>query len=242
MTLSVVLPCYNEEANIAETVRKTVAWMQRAGIEGDVIVVDDGSTDGSPAILQRLSTELPMLRVIRHEHNRGYGAAVRTGCDAVETELIAFMDSDGQFEAKDIARLLPGLEKNNLSAGVRVHRADPFNRKLNAWLYGCLVRVVLGIKVLDLNCGLKVYRRTLWQRMRPIFATGALFNAELFLNMVQLGETWSEIPVPHYPRRAGMQTGAKTMVVLHMFRELFALKRTSRARYAEVVANGRVQS
>lgn len=233
MTLSVVLPCYNEESNIEHTVRDVAGWMDRCRIEGEVIVVDDGSRDGSLALLERMRAGLPRLRVVRHDANKGYGAAVRTGCDASAADAIAFMDSDGQFHAEDIGRLLPSLDKVPLVAGVRVRRADPLNRKLNAWLYGMLVRIVLRVKVRDLNCGLKVYRRSLWQRIRPVFASGALFNAELFLNLRQTGEAFAEVPVPHYPRRAGMQTGANPAVVLRMFRELFALRKATVKRFAE---------
>lgn len=243
MTLSIVLPCYNEEANVEQVIRDTAQWLQHEHIDSEVIVVNDGSRDGTAAVLTRLVGQIPGLRAIHHEKNQGYGAAVRSGCDAARSDVIAFMDSDGQFRAEDIGRLLPALERVSFVAGVRLRRADPFNRKLNAWLYGWLVRMVLRVKARDLNCGLKVYRRTLWQRIRPVCATGALFNAELFLNLQQAGECFAEVPVPHYPRRAGTPTGANPAVILKMFGELFALKRATQERFAGgMVANGRVRS
>lgn len=241
MTLSVILPCYNEEATIEDTVRDVASWMKKERIEGEIVAVDDGSRDGSLAVLERLRGEMPMLRIVHHERNFGYGAAVRSGCDSAECDAIVFMDSDGQFHAEDIGRLLPHLERVGLVAGVRVRRADPFIRTLNAKLYGMLVRIVLGVRVRDLNCGLKAYRRTLWQRIRPVFGGGALFNAELFLNLKSLGEHVVEVPVPHYPRRGGAQTGANPAVILRMFRELFALKRATTARFAAMAANGRTR-
>src|SRR3989344_9303533 len=102
MELSIILPCYNEEQNIAHSVRDTASWMDTRGMKGEIIVVDDGSKDASPALLETLAKEIPRLRVVRHEKNGGYGIAVRSGCDNARTEWIAFMDSDGQFHAEDL--------------------------------------------------------------------------------------------------------------------------------------------
>lgn len=233
MMFSVVLPCYNEEANVEQTIRDVLSWMDRDHVEGEVVAVNDGSADRTGELLDRMQAADPRVRAVHHKKNQGYGAAIRTGCDAAEGDVIGFMDSDGQFHAEDFGKLLPELRSTHFAVGVRVHRADPFNRKLNAFLYGTLVRFVLGVKVRDLNCGMKIYTRALWQKIRPVFATGALYNAELFLNAAQVGEGWAEIPVPHYPRRAGTQTGANPTVILKMFRELFALKKATKERYAQ---------
>ena len=108
--------------------------------------------------------------------------------------------------------------------GYREHRADPLPRIVNAALYGFLLRTYVGLVVRDVNCAMKVFRRDLWPKIRPE-ATGALFNAEVFLTLQALGIPWKEVPVPHYPRTAGQQTGAKLSVILRMFRELAHLKR-----------------
>lgn len=226
MTLSVVLPCYNEAENIEETIADVIGWFAKADVKGTVIAVNDGSQDRTDAVLDALQARLPNLVVVHHAVNQGYGAAIRTGCDTATTDAIAFMDSDGQFRAEEIGMLVPHLARYPFVAGVRMRRADPLHRKLNSWLYGrILVRVILGIVVRDINCGLKLFTRTTWLEVRPQHATGALFNAEVFLNLKEKNIPFTEVHIPHYPRKKGNPTGAKPGVILRMFRELFALRR-----------------
>lgn len=223
MDLSVVLPCFNEEANVASTVADLHAWMQKGGITGSIICVNDGSTDGTAAILKALSEKNPAVVVLTHPTNIGYGAAVRTGCDAATTEWIAFMDSDGQFHAEDFNALLPLCREASFVVGRRRHRADPFLRKVNAKCFGILTWLVLGVWVRDVNCAMKMYRRDIWKDIRPVFSTGALYNAELFARAKRAGIPWKQVDVNHYPRVRGAQTGARPGVIVRMFQELNAL-------------------
>jgi glycosyltransferase involved in cell wall biosynthesis len=223
MQLSIVLPCLNEEENIASAVADTDAWMRRRDIEGDIIIVNDGSTDGTVNVLERLQKQYQRLRTVTHTENRGYGAAVRSGCDAASTEWIGFMDSDGQFRAEDFDRLLLWADQFPLVVGRRRKRADPLRRRINAKCFGMLSWLVLGVWVRDINCAMKIFRRDLWQRIRPQHATGALFNAELFARARQSGARWMQVDVAHYPRLRGAQTGANFTVIFRMFRELWVL-------------------
>lgn len=236
MTLSVVLPCFNESPNIASTVHDVQSWMKSQGIEGEIVAVDDGSKDDTLAVLESLRSEVPALRIVRHERNMGYGASVRSGCDASRGDVVAFMDSDGQFRAQDLSKLLAFIPTYAFVTGLRTHRADPFVRSLNSWLYRMLVRVVLGVRVGDVNCGMKMFRRSLWPAIRPEHATGALINGEMFYAMKLAGVPWKELPVSHYPRKAGTQTGANPLVILRMFLELLRL-RNARKRITSPVTN-----
>lgn len=229
MTLSIVLPCYNEEANITDTVRDVLSWLKKAKIAGEVIVVDDGSKDGSLKVLSALQKRIKNLRVVRHEKNKGYGAAVRSGCDAAKGEIIGYMDSDGQFKASDFSKLLPHMKNYDFVTGRRRHRADSPMRKMNAKLFGFLNLAVLGIWVRDINCAMKMFRRTTWQKIRPTHATGALVNAEMFYNLKRKKIPWYQVDVRHFKRMKGVQTGAKLSVILRMFKEMQELKRDARA-------------
>ncbi len=225
MELSIALPCFNEEANIAQTVADTDAWMKSAGIKGQIICTDDGSRDRTLAVLEGLKGTYPNLVVVKHPQNIGYGAAVRSGCDAATTEWIAFMDSDGQFKPEDFSKLTPFCGEFDMVVGRRRHRADPFMRKVNAKCFGILTWASLGVWVRDVNCAMKIYRRSAWEKIRPTFSTGALFNAELFARARQAGIAWKQVDVGHYPRVRGAQTGARAGVILRMFRELNQLCR-----------------
>jgi len=223
-SLSIVLPAYNEEANIESTVRDVLNWMSEAGVSGEVVVVNDGSADATGEILQRLQTELPALAVVTHERNRGYGSAVRSGLDAAKSEWIGYMDSDGQFNPADFAKLLPYTDQYAIVTGRRRKRADPLLRQVNAKGFAFLNLLILGIWVRDINCAMKLFRRDIWQSIRPEYATGALVNAEIFYRARKQGIPWKQVLVEHYPRRAGTQTGAHLGVILRMFRDMWRLR------------------
>lgn len=225
MQLSLVLPAYNEEHNIERTVTSVAAWFAREHIDGEIIVVDDGSRDGTAVILKHLQGSLPFLRVVTHERNLGYGSAVRSGCDAAGREFVGYMDSDGQFAVEDFNQLLPFLQEYDFVTGRRIKRADPFIRLVNAKLYGFLVYVALGVWVHDINCAMKIWKRSLWANIRPRVSTGALINAEIFYRLKCHGIRWKQIPVRHFARKRGVQTGANIRVILKMFRDLFKLKK-----------------
>lgn len=223
MQLSLVLPCYNEEINVRSVVRESFVWLRSAGIDGELIVVDDGSRDGTYQVLLELQRAEPSLRVLRHERNRGYGLAIRTGIDAATREYVAFMDSDGQFHTESFALLLPFLADAPLVAGYRQRRADAFIRICNAWVFGKLIRLLFGIRVRDVNCGMKVFRSDLWPLIRPVHGFGGVFSAELFVRLRQHGIMFRQVAVPHFPRRAGSQTGATPTVICRSFIDLLHL-------------------
>lgn len=229
MTLSVVLPCFNEEENIEAAVHDVRSWMEQASLQGEIIVVDDGSTDESPRVLASLQKELPAMRVVRLDRNGGYGIAVRAGCDAAVSDSIAFMDSDGQFHAADFSLLLPHLDAVPFVTGRRRKRADSFVRNTFGKILGAMNLLVLGLWVRDVNCGLKIFRREIWPEIRPEYGVEKLFNTEMFLRLKERRIPWKQIDVPHYPRLAGTPTGGSVRVIVRMFRELAALRRSRRS-------------
>lgn len=224
MTLSIILPCFNEEQNIEYSVRDVERWLAEANIDGTIIVVDDGSKDQSVTILKNLQKELPNLKLVEHTKNGGYGIAVRSGCDAATTDLICFMDSDGQFQAKDLSLLLEHIDPYAFVTGRRAHRADPFIRNMFGKILGAMNVIVLQLWVRDVNCGLKLFRREIWPTIRPTRGVEKLFNTEMFMRLKKNNIPWYTVNVPHYPRRAGTPTGGSIRVIIRMFKELWDLR------------------
>jgi glycosyltransferase involved in cell wall biosynthesis len=224
-SLSVVLPAYNEEANVERVVRDCTAYLEPRIVDHELIVVNDGSHDRTGEILDRLATELPRLRPQHHAQNRGYGSALRTGFEAATKPFVFYMDGDGQFDIRDLDRLLPlATDETHIVTGYRIERRDPFIRRLNALLFGSfLVRVMLGVRVRDLNCAFKLIPKKVLDAI--VFeSTGALINAELYGRAVRRGFGIKEVGVHHYPRTAGVQTGAHLRVILRAFYDLFRLR------------------
>ena len=224
MQLSIALPCYNEEQNIEQTVTDVCAWLDVSGVQGEIVAVDDGSTDETRARLTGLAVREPRLRVVVHERNLGYGAAVRSGLDAATLDWIGFMDSDGQFRASDFDKLIPYAHEADVVTGRRFKRADPIVRRLNAKGFGLLNRLFFGVRVHDINCAMKMIRRSRWPEIRPSVTGGALFNLELFARVKKHRVVWRQVFVNHYPRSAGVQTGANPAVLLRALREMFILR------------------
>jgi glycosyltransferase involved in cell wall biosynthesis len=222
--LSVVLPAFNEEANVEGVVRQVASALEASGLDYEIVVVDDGSRDRTGEILDRLAAELPSLRPRHHPQNRGYGAALRTGFEASGKAYVFYMDSDGQFDIADLAHLLPLAAKDCIVTGFRIRRHDPWLRTLNAWLFGLLVRVLLGVRVRDLNCAFKLIPRPVLAGM-TLESTGALINAEIYGRAVRRGVRIREVGVQHYPRRGGVQTGARLHVIARAFYDLWRLHR-----------------
>jgi len=221
--ISAVMPAYNEEANLEESVSRMARALEANTRGFEIIVVDDGSQDGTASLLERLKTAHPNLRVIRHPVNRGYGAAVRSGFDAARFGWIFMMDADNQFDPTEIELLLSRAADADIVAGYRKLRRDPLLRRLNAWAFFTMVRLLFGRLVRDVNCAFKLIRRDLVTRM-ALHSEGALINTEMLVLARQLQARVVEVPVHHYPRTAGKQTGANVAVVVRAFAELLAFR------------------
>jgi hypothetical protein len=134
------------------------------------------------------------------------------------------MDSDGQFNINDLDRLLPLVSAKDVVIGYREDRADSFIRSLNAWLYGLYIYLTFGLKVKDMDCAFKVFPTRAYQDIRPIKSDGALFSAEFLIKLKRKGFKLIEVPVRHFPRRFGTQSGANIKVILRMFKESWKLR------------------
>ncbi|GAC1447906.1 MAG: glycosyltransferase [Ktedonobacterales bacterium] len=220
--LSIVLPAYNEEAIIANTVQACLLTAERLCPNAEIVVVNDGSRDRTGAIIDDLAARDARVVAIHHTVNRGYGAAILSGFAAARGELLFFMDSDGQFDIEDIARLIPIQERDPAVAvlGYRERRQDTWVRRANAWSWKQMVRLVLGLRgVRDIDCAFKLLP-TRVVRACAITAQGAMVNTELLVKLQRMGVAWVQVPVRHFPRTHGTATGANLRVIARAFREL----------------------
>jgi dolichol-phosphate mannosyltransferase len=200
--LSLVLPAYNEEAGIGQAVVEADDALAALTADYEVLVVDDGSRDGTAAAVQAMTAERPRVRLIRHPQNRGYGAALRTGFEAARFERVAFTDADCQFHLEDLGRLLPYSERAPVVVGYRERRQDPWRRRFLSRGYNLLTRALLGTRVRDCDCALKVFRRDALAGLLPE-AEGFFVNAEMLARARQQGIAVAEVGVRHRPRRRG---------------------------------------
>ncbi len=226
MRISAFFPCYNEEKNLTDLISSCDKVLAGICDDYEIIIVDDGSTDGTPRVMSGLLKEYPKLQYVRHEKNHGYGGAVYTGFKKSRYEYIFFSDGDNQFNLEEIPLLVKKIAEADLVTGFRHRRADPLMRHLIAWVYGLVVRVVFGLGITDIDCAFKLFKRDTLQRIdiRNIVSRGALINTEIYARMKKLNMTVIEVPVTHYARLTGKQTGASPKVILRAMAELVSLK------------------
>lgn len=236
LSISAVLPAYNEEQVIAASVAAMVKTLESYGADYEVIVVNDGSRDRTAEILTQLSIENPRVRMVSHERNQGYGAAVWTGFISATKDLVFLTDGDKQFDVDELSLLLPMMDGADMVIGYRIKRADPPMRLLNAWGWKLLVNSLFGYTARDIDCAFKLFRRRILDRV-DVHARGATLSAEFLIKARRLGYVIRERGVSHYPRPAGQATGAKPAVILRAFRELWHLRLTLESDLAQATGS-----
>jgi glycosyltransferase involved in cell wall biosynthesis len=220
--LSIVLPAYDEEANIAEAIRRSTAVADRLCADHEVIVVDDGSTDGTAEVVRREMDQDPRIRLVRHARNQGYGEALRTGFRSARMDLVFFTDADNQFDLDELEALLARIDSVDVVAGYRLNRQDSFSRRLNAKAWNLLVRVLFYVPVRDIDCAFKLFRRSVFDEI-DIESVGAMVNTELMVKLGRAGAGVLEVGVTHYPRTAGAARGANPRVIARALYELLRI-------------------
>jgi glycosyltransferase involved in cell wall biosynthesis len=243
--LTIFFPAYNEEENVAETVRRAlddVAPLVAGSIE--VLVVDDGSIDRTPELADALAAADPRVRV-HHQANRGYGGALRAGFEQATGELIAFSDADLQFDLREFARLLARLDDPARTAdvviGYRLQRRDPPHRIFIAKTYNAIVSATFALRVRDIDCAMKLFRREVFDGLR-LDADSPFLSAELLIKLKARGERIAQLGVTHYPRSAGTNTGASFRKILRTFRDIAKLRLAMWTRRSAALGTPRAQA
>lgn len=217
--VSFVLPAHNEEANVVRAIEATALMAEQFCREYEIIVVDDGSRDHTAELVAALARRDPRVRLAQHETNLGYGEALHTGFASAQYELVFFTDSDNQFDMNEFPQLLVWADEADCVAGYREQRQDPLVRRVNAWLWNRLVRLLFYVPVRDIDCAFKLIRRSALDAM-TIESRGAMVNTELMVKLARAGRSVVEVPVTHLPRTAGAPSGANVRVVARAFREM----------------------
>jgi glycosyltransferase involved in cell wall biosynthesis len=224
-SISLVMPAHTEAENIEPTVTEAVPALAAVSDDYEIIVVDDGSKDDTAGVTRRLMETEPHLQLVQHPVNKGFGAAVLTGFTSATKDWILYTDADRQFVLAELAAFMPFTDKADLIAGYRAPRRDPFLRVLYGKGWSMLCTLFFGYTVRDVDCGFKLLRREIIDRLSAkIGSRGATFSIEWLVRAKRAGYRFVELPVTHRPRVAGSQSGAKIKVIVRAFRELFRLR------------------
>lgn len=210
--LSVVLPAFNEEGNIERAVRTSAEAASGLVESFEIVVVDDGSADRTPSILEELRAELGnRLVLVTHPVNLGYGKALRSGFEAAKGRLVFYTDADNQFDLRELTAFLPEMAENDAILGYRVGRQDGKFRLLVSNGYNGLASLAFGMSIRDLNCSFKLFRR---EALTSLYLEEDHFfiDTEIVIQLHRAGYRYTQRGVRHYPRTAGRSTVSITDV------------------------------
>ena len=221
--ISAFFPCYNDEHTIAEMVRTADETLAGVTDDYEIIVVNDGSGDGSAGVLEELAKSVPALRVVTHPQNRGYGGALQSGFKAATGDLVFYTDGDGQYDPRELTLLLEALEDGvDVVNGYKTARSDSVVRRVLGGIYNYFAKKVLGIPMRDLDCDFRLFRGEVARRLK-LTNRGGVVCAQMMQQVYGGGYRVEEVPVSHLPRRFGTSQFFRPVNVLSLGFDLVRL-------------------
>jgi glycosyltransferase involved in cell wall biosynthesis len=246
LSVSAFFPAYNDAATIASVVIATVRTLESLTDDYEVIVVDDGSPDATPEILQELQRLYPgRLRVERHARNRGYGGAIKTGIASASKDWVFYTDGDAQYDVREL-KLLAAAAGDGVDVvnGYKISRSDPVYRRLIGACYNGIVHLAFGLRIRDVDCDFRLMRRALLERVE-LHSNSGTICVEMVRKLQDAGGRFAEVPVHHFHRSVGRSQFFRPYWLIKSFFDLvklwpeLMLSRTPVAAAADLTAEAR---
>ena len=202
-SITAFFPIFNDQETVESLARKALEVLPMLTGDYEILLVNDGSTDASGAIADRLAQTIKQLRVIHHPSNQGYGAALRTGFSNASKDLIFYTDGDGQYDVSELKLLAPLMTDGvDVVNGYKIKRHDNRGRKASGAIYNNVARRLFSLPISDVDCDFRLMRRSAIDRISLGLSSGAIC-VELVRKLSSAGCTFREVPVHHYPRLHG---------------------------------------
>lgn len=221
-SISVFFPCFNEEKNIPFFVQEALEVLPTLAKKFEIIIVNDGSADGTKRVARALTKQHSEIKVVSHPQNRGYGASLQSGFAHAQYDWVFFTDGDLQFDLSEMRLLVKHAEKYEAIIGYRKSRAEGFSRWRNAYLYKVFVDLLFRLHVRDIDCAFKLFRRSTLQQI-TLESNGAFISAEMLYKLKKQKIKFKQVPVNHYPRQFGKPTGSNLSVIIKACRDALKL-------------------
>jgi glycosyltransferase involved in cell wall biosynthesis len=219
-SISVFFPCYNDEKTIGTLVCQAAEQLRQLTDDYEIIVVNDGSRDGSAAVLHPLAATVEHVRVVTHERNRGYGAALRSGFAHATKELVFYTDGDGQYDVRELPLLVMLLtEDTDFVNGMKMTRQDPPYRVFVGNLHRFITRWSFWLPIIDVDCDFRLIRRSVLDKVRLMSSSGSIC-VELVKQAQRAGAQFREVSVHHYARQFGESEFFKPGRILRTYFDL----------------------
>lgn len=224
LSISVFFPCFNDRKTISGLVKKADSILSKRKITYEIIVVDDGSGDGSREDLRKLKKKIKNLKLVFHRKNKGYGGALKSGFKKAKYDLVFYTDGDGQYDVGELELLIPLMTEDiDVVNGIKIGRGDPFYRIVIGNIYNFGVRNLFGIDIFDVDCDFRIIRREVLNKFSLNCDSGAIC-VELVRKLQDAGARFRQVSVHHYPRKYGNSQFFNLRRILNTGVELIRLK------------------
>jgi len=220
--VSVFFPAYNDAGTIGGQVRKALEALESLTPDIEVIVVDDGSTDDTAAVVEEMASRDPRVRLVQHPGNRGYGGALRSGFAAARKQLIFYTDGDGQYDVSELPLLFARRDEADIVNGYKIKRHDPFYRIWLGALYNAAARFLFRIRLVDIDCDFRLMRKEAIDSIE-LESWGGTICLEMVKKLQDRGFTFVEVPVHHYARHTGRSRFFRPRHLYEMGREFLRM-------------------
>lgn len=224
-SLSIFFPFWNEEENVERVVLAAIPIAKKIADEWEIIIVDDGSSDKTPEIANKLAKDNEFVRVARHVPNRGYGAALKEGFSNCRYDFVVFTDGDGQFDFSQIDRFIKEIWNNDIVVGFREKRRDNLVRHVLMNMLKIWDFTFFGFRFKDIDCGFKMFRKSAIDQIMPLSSEGAMITTEILAKAKKKNLKIAQVPVTHYKRLHGKESGADLFVITRAILESMQLWR-----------------
>lgn len=212
-SLSMFIPCFNEAKNLPFVLDQAIKVLPKVARTFEIIVVDDGSNDKTHQVVKEYQKKNNTIKLATHQHNKGYGAAVRTGIKNSKYDWIFYTDGDGQFDINELVKLVAVCKEGTTVLGYRQKRVEGFKRILMAKLYKLYIDALFRVHVKDIDCAFKLFEAADLKKL-DLFSNGAFISAEILYKLKKKKVKFKQLPVTHYPRKHGSASGASLKVIL----------------------------
>jgi len=222
-SISAFFPCYNDEATIARMVELAASTIDECGVDGEIIVINDGSTDHSAEVIAAAAAREPRLRIVTHESNRGYGGALLSGFAAATRQWVFYTDGDAQFDPTELALLVDAAADDvDVVQGYKIRRADNIARRVIGRVYHRFVAFAFRLEIRDTDCDFRLIRKSALDRVALVHSTGVIC-VELVCKLQDSGARFVEVPIHHYAREHGQSEFFRFTRVVRSLKDLVGL-------------------
>lgn len=222
-SITIAIPVYNEHGSIQAVVKRAQESLRKITPRYEILLVDDGSTDGTGKLVNALAKRFKNIRVIHHTHNQGFSGAIKSCYKNATQDLVFLMPGDGQVDSKDIQRFLGKLPNADVVVGFRIHSPEPFMRKVNSWGFHMLYRILFGVPLKEISTSV-LWRRKLIQSL-PMTShpRSAMIEPEVIYRAHKKGARMTQVGIPYYPRSKGKAKGGNILMILVTLKGMFTL-------------------